>query len=83
MSRGFDINLAIFKAMGLNPDHIRHNSLDGNHSPIIRFDKALGPIVELEWILHRDGKPYVEGDELATEFRRYRLVPIEEADEVD
>lgn len=72
MTTGLDTNIAIFEAWGIDPSRIRPNAT-------IRFDKLLGPVLSVEWMLLHNGKHYSEdGETVTAQLRRYRLVPIEE-----
>lgn len=63
----YDLNQAIIRAFGLDPDDLRSFHLE--------LDKDVGPIVTVELFLRDDaGQPFLEDGELATISKRYVLV---------
>jgi hypothetical protein len=70
----FEANLAITKALGLDPHNIRRNGIT------IELTDA-GPIATVEMFLRNsEGKLYAVNDEVATELKKYKLVALEEQD---
>lgn len=66
-------NIAIAAALGFDAHQILEGGLH------LTLDRRLGPIVEVEMFLtNNEGKRYILDDEVATELKRYKLVPIED-----
>jgi len=65
-------NVAIAEALGLDPTHIRSGGVT------IHLDSDRGPVVTVEYfVTDRNGKRHTINEELVTELRRYKLVPLD------
>lgn len=66
-------NIAIAKALGLDPTTIRKSGVT------ITLDGDLGPVLTVEmFATDSNGRRHTENKELIAELRRYKLVPLED-----
>lgn len=65
-------NIAIAKALGLDVTHIQRGGVT------LRLTDA-GPMLDVTYFLtNADGKRFTINDEVVTELKRYKLIPLED-----
>lgn len=73
MSDPTTANVAIARALGLDPTHIRKGGVT------LTLDGDLGPIITVEsFLTDSNGHRYAIDDEVATELSRYKLVLLKD-----